>query len=50
MVLLRCVFSLSETLNDRSAEQETVGMILRMTTTFPKFQRAVLPQKNWMIQ
>ena len=27
--------------NDRSAEQETVDMTLRMTTTSPKFQRGL---------
>ena len=39
------VLDLCKILNDRSAEQETVGMTLRMTTTFPKFQRALRPKK-----
>ena len=36
-----------QTLNDRSAEQETVGMTLRMTTTFPNFQ-GLFSRKNWI--
>ena len=40
LVLLRFVFGLRKTLNDCSAEEETVGVTLKMTTTLPKFQRA----------
>ena len=39
------VFDLCEILNDRSAKQETVGVTLRITTTFPKFKRALWPKK-----
>ena len=39
------VFGLCKILNDRSAEQETVDMVLRTTTNFPKFQRALWPKK-----
>ena len=41
MVLLRFVFGLRKTPNDRSVEQEKVGMTLRMSTIFQKFQRAL---------
>ena len=44
MELLRFVFGLRKTPNDRSVEQEKVGMTLRMSTIFQKFQRA-LPRK-----
>ena len=44
MVVLVCFQSL-KILNDRSAEQETAGMTLRITTPFPKFQRALWPKK-----
>ena len=39
------VLGLCKILIDRSAEQETVGMTLRMTKTFPKFDRALWPKK-----
>ena len=45
MVFLRFVFGLRKTLNDCSAEQETVGAKLKMTTTFLKLQRALSPRK-----
>ena len=44
MILDRFVFGLRKTLNGCSAEQETVGMTLRMTTTFSKFQGALSPK------
>ena len=45
------VSRLCKILHDRSAEQETVGMTLRMTTTFPKFQRILWPKKiGWEIK
>ena len=45
MVLLRFVFDLCKTRNDCSREEETVGTMLRMTTTFLKLQRALSPKK-----
>ena len=39
------VFDLCKIINERLAEQETVGMMLRMTTTFPKFHWALWPKK-----
>ena len=46
-ILLHGVSSLLSVfaLNDSSAEQETAGITLRMTTTFPKFQWALWPKK-----
>ena len=44
IILLRFVFDFDKTLNDRSVEQEAVGMMLRMTMTFPKFHRAFSPR------
>ena len=46
MILLRFVFGLRKILNDCSAKQDTVGATLRMTTIFPKLQRALSPKKN----
>ena len=45
MITLRFVFGLCKTLNDRSAEPETVGMTLKITKTFPKLQWALLPKE-----
>ena len=45
MILLRFVFGFCKTLKDRSAEKETVGMTLRMMTTFPKFQWTISSKK-----
>ena len=39
------VAGLHKSLNVCSAEQETVVMTLKMTATFPKFQRAIWPKK-----
>ena len=39
------IFGLCKIFNDRSVEQETVGMTPRMATTFPKFQRDLWPKK-----
>lgn len=43
-------FDLCKTLNDRSVEEETAGITLKMTTTFPKFQLPLFPKKIWMRQ
>ena len=45
IVFLRFVSGFRKTLNDCSAEQETVGVTLRMTKTFTKLQRALSPKK-----
>ena len=37
MILVKVVFGLRKTLNDRSAEEETFGMRLRMMADFLKF-------------
>ena len=39
------VFSLYKILSDFSAVQETIGKTLRVTATFPNFQRALSPKK-----
>ena len=44
MVLLGFAFGLHKTLNERSAEQETVGMTLKMTPNFSKLQPALSPK------
>ena len=39
------VFSLYKILSDFSAVQETIGKTLRVTATFPNFQRALWTKK-----
>ena len=39
MVRLGYIFSFRNTLNDRLAEQEVAGMMLRITTAVPKYGR-----------
>ena len=45
MVLLRIFFDLRKSLKDFSAEQETVGVTLRLTAVFPKLHCALSPKK-----